>query len=103
MNKLSQLHRLEFQVLILVFNYLIKPLNLTLKLLNMLILHLLVDHELLVVLLSLCLQHRNHLTLLLYLLIGLNQMIGLVDLGTFAHDLPELGLCLKLPQSLLQA
>jgi hypothetical protein len=44
MNKLSQLHRLEFQVLILVFNYLIKPLNLTLKLLNMLILHLLVHH-----------------------------------------------------------
>jgi hypothetical protein len=69
----------------------------------MLILHPLVDHELLVVLLSLCLQHRNHLTLLLYLLIGLNQMIGLVDLGALANDPPELGLCLKLPQSLLQA
>jgi len=103
MNKLSQLHRLEFQVLILILNCLVKPLNLTLKFLNMLILHPLVDHELLVVLLSLCLQHRNHLTLLLYLLIGLNQMIGLVDLGALANDPPELGLCLKLPQSLLQA
>ena len=69
----------------------------------MLILHLLVDHELLVVLLSLSLQHLNHLALLLYLLISLNQMIGLVDFDSLTHDLPELGLRLELPKGLLQA
>lgn len=104
MNQLSQLHRLELQVPILVLNYLVQPLNLRLQLLHMLILHLLVDLELLVVLLSLCLQHLNHLTLFLYLLVGLYQMIGFVDLGALAtHNLPKLALCLELPQGLLQA